>query len=31
MSLDANVIIYERIREELKNGLTARAAVAKGY
>ena len=31
MSLDANVIIYERIREELKNGVTARAAVAKGY
>lgn len=31
MSTDANVIIYERIREELKNGLTARAAVAKGY
>ena len=31
MSLDANVIIYERIREELKNGLSARAAVAKGY
>ena len=31
MSLDANVIIFERIREELKNGLTARAAVAKGY
>ncbi|MCQ2104153.1 MAG: protein translocase subunit SecD [Fibrobacter sp.] len=31
MSLDANVIIYERIREEIKSGLTARAAVAKGY
>ena len=31
MSLDANVIIYERIREELKGGLTARAAVSKGY
>lgn len=31
MSLDANVIIYERIREELKAGLTARAAVSKGY
>lgn len=31
MSLDANVIIFERIREELKNGLSARAAVAKGY
>lgn len=31
MALDANVIIYERIREELRDGLTARAAVAKGY
>lgn len=31
MALDANVIIYERIREEMKNGLMARAAVAKGY
>src|SRR5690554_925456 len=31
MSLDANIIIYERIREEFKNGLKARAAVAKGY
>ena len=31
MALDANVIIYERIREEMKNGLLARAAVAKGY
>ena len=31
MSLDANVIIYERIREEIKGGLSARAAVAKGY
>ena len=31
MSLDANVIIYERIREEIAAGLTARAAVAKGY
>ncbi|MCF0223204.1 MAG: protein translocase subunit SecD [Fibrobacter sp.] len=31
MSLDANVIIYERVREELKAGLSARAAVAKGY
>lgn len=31
MALDANVIIYERIREEMKGGLMARAAVAKGY
>lgn len=31
MALDANVLIYERIRDEMKNGLMARAAVAKGY
>lgn len=31
MALDANVIIYERIREEIKAGSMARAAVAKGY
>lgn len=31
MALDANVIIYERIREEMREGLMARAAVAKGY
>lgn len=31
MALDANVIIYERIREEMKAGSLARAAVAKGY
>ncbi len=31
MALDANVIIYERIREEIKLGSMARAAVAKGY
>lgn len=31
MSLDANVIIYERIREEQRAGQMARAAVAKGY
>jgi len=31
MSLDANVIITERIREELRAGQMARAAVAKGY
>jgi SecD/SecF fusion protein len=31
MALDANVLIYERVRDEMKNGLMARAAVAKGY
>lgn len=31
MAVDANVIIFERIREELRRGLTARAAVAEGY
>lgn len=31
MALDANVIIYERIREEMRAGQMARAAVAKGY
>ncbi len=31
MSLDSNVIIFERIREEIRDGLKARAAVAKGY
>lgn len=31
MALDANIIIYERIREEMKAGSLARAAVAKGY
>lgn len=31
MSLDANVIIFERIREEQRAGQSARAAVAKGY
>ena len=31
MAVDANVIIFERIREELRRGLTARAAIAEGY
>ena len=31
MSLDSNVIIFERIREEIRGGLKARAAVTKGY
>ncbi|MGH7442528.1 MAG: MMPL family transporter, partial [bacterium] len=31
MSVDANVIIFERIREELKMGKTVRAAVDGGY
>ncbi|HMQ10903.1 MAG TPA: protein translocase subunit SecD [Oligoflexia bacterium] len=31
MAVDANVIIYERIREELLNGKSIRDAVAQGY
>ena len=31
MAVDANVLIYERIKEELKNGLTAQAAIHSGY
>ncbi len=31
MSIDANVIIFERIREELRAGNKARAAISKGY
>lgn len=31
MSVDANVLIYERIREELKLGKGMRAAIASGY
>ncbi len=31
MSVDANVLIYERIREELKNGKGLRLAVTDGY
>ena len=31
MAVDANVLIYERIREELRNGVTPQAAIAKGF
>jgi SecD/SecF fusion protein len=31
MAVDANVIIYERIREELRNGVAWRDAITKGY
>lgn len=31
MAVDANVLIYERIREELRNGVTPRAAIADGF
>ena len=31
MSVDANVLIFERIREELKNGMTAMEAVKAGF
>ncbi|MBG0775766.1 MAG: protein translocase subunit SecD [Desulfovibrionaceae bacterium] len=31
MAVDANVLIFERIREELRRGLTPRAAVDEGY
>ncbi len=31
MAVDANVIIFERIREEIRLGKTARAAVASGF
>ncbi|MCK5241565.1 protein translocase subunit SecD [bacterium] len=31
MSVDANVLIFERIREELKTGKTVRAAIDAGY
>lgn len=31
MAIDANVIIAERIREEIRNGLTPQAALAAGY
>ncbi len=31
MSVDANVLIYERIREEQKRGSTIRSAIANGY
>lgn len=31
MAVDANVLIYERIREELRNGMTPHAAIHSGY
>ncbi|MGI9292870.1 MAG: MMPL family transporter, partial [Pseudomonadales bacterium] len=31
MAVDANVLIFARIREELKNGLTPQAAINAGY
>ncbi len=31
MAVDANVLIFERIREELRNGLTPQAAIHSGY
>jgi SecD/SecF fusion protein len=31
MAVDANVLIYERIREELRHGKTAKAAIEAGY
>jgi len=31
MAVDANVLIFERIREELRKGKTARAAIESGY
>ncbi|WP_367606395.1 protein translocase subunit SecD [Legionella sp. W05-934-2] len=31
MAVDANVLIYERIREEIRNGLTPHAAIFAGY
>jgi len=31
MAVDANVLIYERVREELRHGKTAKAAIESGY
>ena len=31
MSIDANVLIYERIREEMKNGKGLKLAITDGY
>lgn len=31
MSIDANVLIFERIREELRNGLSLKQAISLGY
>jgi len=29
--VDANILIYERIREELRNGISPRAAITAGF
>ena len=31
MAVDANILIYERIREELRNGVSPKAAIAGGF
>ena len=31
MAIDANVLIFERIREEIRNGVTVQAAIHSGY
>ena len=31
MAVDANVLIFERVREELKNGMSVKSAVDKGF
>ena len=31
MAVDANVLIYERIREEIRNGVTPQMAIVKGF
>jgi len=31
MGVDSNVLVFERIREELRNGVTPRAAIAAGF
>jgi preprotein translocase subunit SecD len=31
MAVDANILIFERIREELRNGMSPHAAIAAGY
>ena len=31
MAVDANILIFERIREELKNGMSVKSAVDKGF
>jgi preprotein translocase subunit SecD len=31
MAVDANILIYERVREELRNGVSPRAAISAGF